>query len=301
MHFVAALDDAPEMRGVLCLFEGVATGAADGYARVSGTPAATLLHLGPGLAQRLGEPPQRAPRARAGGEHRGRPRDLARDLRRAAPEQHRSHSPRPSRAGTGGPRRPNDVARDAADAIAASFGPPGLVATLVLPADVSWSEVATTPCRRGRARARDATALDETTSRLSVKVLSTRRARPRPRRLAHEGAPRARATNRGGHVVATPDRDVSRRSWTAVASVASPERLIYVREFAIDQLKDCRSAHTPRRARAGGLLRLPRARESPRARRREIIDLVAAGEDPHEALAALAEALDAPGPRSSAR
>src|ERR1044071_8729722 len=49
MHFVAALDDAPEMRGVLALFEGVATGAADGYARMTGRPAAVLLHLGPGL------------------------------------------------------------------------------------------------------------------------------------------------------------------------------------------------------------------------------------------------------------
>jgi acetolactate synthase-1/2/3 large subunit len=50
MQFVAGLDEVPEISGVLCLFEGVATGAADGYARVSGTPAATLLHLGPGLA-----------------------------------------------------------------------------------------------------------------------------------------------------------------------------------------------------------------------------------------------------------
>ena len=49
MHFVAALDDVPEMRAVLALFEGVATGAADGYGRMTGTPAATLLHLGPGL------------------------------------------------------------------------------------------------------------------------------------------------------------------------------------------------------------------------------------------------------------
>src|SRR5512143_3174959 len=49
MHFVAALDAVPQMRGVLALFEGVATGAADGYARVTGKPAATLLHLGPGL------------------------------------------------------------------------------------------------------------------------------------------------------------------------------------------------------------------------------------------------------------
>ncbi len=53
MHFVAALDDVPEMRGVLALFEGVATGAADGYARIAGRPAATLLHLGPGLGNGL--------------------------------------------------------------------------------------------------------------------------------------------------------------------------------------------------------------------------------------------------------
>ena len=53
MHFVAALDTVPEMRGVLALFEGVATGAADGYARMAGKPAATLLHLGPGLGNGL--------------------------------------------------------------------------------------------------------------------------------------------------------------------------------------------------------------------------------------------------------
>jgi len=46
MHFVAALDSVPQMRGVLALFEGVATGAADGYARIAGRPAAVLLHLG---------------------------------------------------------------------------------------------------------------------------------------------------------------------------------------------------------------------------------------------------------------
>src|SRR5579859_2153529 len=53
MHFVAALDAVPEMRAVLALFEGVATGAADGYARISDRPAATLLHLGPGLGNGL--------------------------------------------------------------------------------------------------------------------------------------------------------------------------------------------------------------------------------------------------------
>src|ERR1700751_3176327 len=53
MHFVAAVDDVPGMRVFLGLFEGVVTGAADGYARVAGKPAATLLHLGPGMANGL--------------------------------------------------------------------------------------------------------------------------------------------------------------------------------------------------------------------------------------------------------
>ena len=53
MHFVAALDRVEGIRCVLCLFEGVATGAADGYARLAEKPASTLLHLGPGLANGL--------------------------------------------------------------------------------------------------------------------------------------------------------------------------------------------------------------------------------------------------------
>src|SRR5260370_3556178 len=53
MHFVAALDNVPDVRGVLCLFEGVATGAADGYGRMTGKPAAALLPLGPRLTTRL--------------------------------------------------------------------------------------------------------------------------------------------------------------------------------------------------------------------------------------------------------
>ena len=53
MHFVAALDRVPEIRCVLALFEGVVTGAADGYGRMAGKPAATLLHLAPGLGNGL--------------------------------------------------------------------------------------------------------------------------------------------------------------------------------------------------------------------------------------------------------
>ena len=64
MHFVAALDDVPEMRAVLALFEGVVTGAADGYGRMADKPAATLLHLGPGSATASRTCTTRAGRAR---------------------------------------------------------------------------------------------------------------------------------------------------------------------------------------------------------------------------------------------
>src|SRR4029077_8177282 len=53
MHFVAALDKVDAMRCILCLHETVTTGAADGYYRMTGKPASTLLHLGPGLANAL--------------------------------------------------------------------------------------------------------------------------------------------------------------------------------------------------------------------------------------------------------
>ena len=70
MHFVAALDDVPEMRAVLTLFEGVATGAADGYARMAGRPGrhAPAPRAGPG--QRAGQPAQRPPRPDADGQRR---------------------------------------------------------------------------------------------------------------------------------------------------------------------------------------------------------------------------------------
>ena len=77
MHFVAALDRIPGMHCVLGLFEGVVTGAADGYARVTGKPAATLLHCGPGPGQRARQPAQRPPRDDADRQHRRRPGDLS--------------------------------------------------------------------------------------------------------------------------------------------------------------------------------------------------------------------------------
>src|SRR3712207_2929092 len=71
MHFVAALDRVEGLRCVLGLFEGVVTGAADGYARMAGKPASTLLHLGPGLANGLANV-HRSEERRVGKECRSR-------------------------------------------------------------------------------------------------------------------------------------------------------------------------------------------------------------------------------------
>ena len=153
MHFVAALDDVPAMRGILCLFEGVVTGAADGYGRVAGRPAATLLHLGPGLGNGVANLHNarraRTPIVNIVGDH------ATYHARYDAPLQ--SDIASIAGAVSGWYRstaRADDVAADGADAVAAAFGPPGCVATLVLPADASWSESSTGPCPprpRGRA------------------------------------------------------------------------------------------------------------------------------------------------------
>jgi acetolactate synthase I/II/III large subunit len=137
MHFVSALDSVPEMRGVLALFEGVATGAADGYARIAGRPAAVLLHLGPGLANGLANL-HNARRARTpvvvivGAHATGHARydaPLQSDIEALA----RTVSGWVHTSGT-----TRDLAQDAMRAVAAARA--GQIATLVLPADVSWSE-----------------------------------------------------------------------------------------------------------------------------------------------------------------
>ena len=139
MHFVAALDAVPEMRGVLCLFEGTATGAADGYGRMRGAPAAALLHLGPGLGNGLANlhNASRAytPVVAVVGDHATYHKRLDAPL-----ESDIDSLARPVSAWVRRSQRAADVASDAADAVAAASAPPGGVATLILPADVSWTE-----------------------------------------------------------------------------------------------------------------------------------------------------------------
>ncbi len=148
MHFVAALDDVPEMRGVLALFEGVATGAADGYARMSDRAAATLLHLGPGLGNGLANL-HNARRAHSPvlavvGDHAVSHRPYDAQLQSDIETVARNVSTF-VRTSASTPR----LGADALDALAAAYGPPGSVATLILPADVSWSEGGAVASRPG--------------------------------------------------------------------------------------------------------------------------------------------------------
>ena len=139
MHFVAALDRVEGMRCVLFLFEGGATGAADGYARMAGKPASTLLHLGPGLANGLANlhNARRAgsPVVNIVGEHAtyhiAHDAPLTSDIESLA---------RPMSSWVKTSPDSRSVAQDGAAAIAAANIPPGGIATLILPADTAWGE-----------------------------------------------------------------------------------------------------------------------------------------------------------------
>ena len=137
MHFLAALDQTPEIRPVLGLFEGGVTGMADGYARIAGLPALTLLHLGPGFANGIANLHNarraRSPVVNVVGEHAtyhnrwdsALKSDVAGIARPASDWLCTSESAR-------------TVAADGARAVAAATEAPGRIATLILPADAAW-------------------------------------------------------------------------------------------------------------------------------------------------------------------
>ncbi|WP_342325174.1 acetolactate synthase large subunit [Kosakonia sp. BYX6] len=139
MHFVAALDKVQGMRPVLGLFEGVVTGAADGYSRMLGKPACTLMHLGPGLANGV----MNLHNARKASSsivniigdharyHKRYDTPLASDVESIArPVSHWVHTSNSSQT----------IATDGALAVQAARQAPGKIASLILPADVSWEE-----------------------------------------------------------------------------------------------------------------------------------------------------------------
>jgi acetolactate synthase-1/2/3 large subunit len=139
INLVAALDHLPGMRSVLGLFEGVVSGAADGYARMAGKPACTLLHLGPGFANGLANlhnaSRAQVPMVNLVGQHATyhlrHDTPLTSDIEAIARPYSKWLRTSPSSSAVG---------RDAAEAIIAARTAPGQIATLIVPADVAWSE-----------------------------------------------------------------------------------------------------------------------------------------------------------------
>lgn len=139
MHFVSALDRVEGMRCVLGLAETVVSGCADGYARMAGKPAATLLHCGPGLANALANVhnARRAfsPMVNIVGDHATyhRPHDAPLTADTDGLARATSHWVRTGTTAAG-------IAADGAAAAQAAMTPPGQIATLILPADTAWGE-----------------------------------------------------------------------------------------------------------------------------------------------------------------
>jgi acetolactate synthase-1/2/3 large subunit len=191
MHFLAALEN-PGMRSVLCLFEGVATGAADGWYRFKDRPASTLLHLGPGLANGLSNI-HNAKRASSGmvnviGEHSS---------------SHLKYDP-PLTSDIEGLARPlshwvrridsaSSVAWDTASAVAVASEHPGKITTLILPGDNSWQDAGSTcivpPKRAASRKAPDAARVEAIAQVLrsgeaALIILANKASQGRPLQLA---------------------------------------------------------------------------------------------------------------------
>ncbi len=137
MQFVAALDRVAGMRGILCLYEGVCSAAADAYARMHGGPAATLLHLGPGLANSLSNfhnaRKARSPIVSIVGEHATGHRDYDAPLSADIAAFARTVSNEVRTVDS-----PANFGRLASESIAAAVTLPAQIAMLIVPADYSW-------------------------------------------------------------------------------------------------------------------------------------------------------------------
>jgi acetolactate synthase I/II/III large subunit len=293
MHFVAALDDVPAMRGVLCLFEGVATGAADGYGRVAGRPAATLLHLGPGLGNGLANLHNarraRTPVVNVVGDH------ATYHARYDAPLQSEIASIAGAVSGWyRSSARADDVAADGADAVAAAFGPPGCVATLVLPADSSWSESSAGPSA-ARPRRRPAHVAPDTIEEIAKALRSGEQAAL----LLGGSALRAAGLQAASRVATTTGAALLGETFPANlergAGIPAVERLAYLAEMAQAQLDGVRHLILVDAASPVSFFAYPEKASDLVPPGCTVHTLAVPGEDAPDALEALGEVLGAAG------
>ncbi len=237
MHFVAALDSVPQLRPVLALFEGVVTGAADGYARMADKPAATLLHLGPGLTNGLANVhnARRAwsPMVNIVGDHatyhKAFDAPLNSDVEGLA---------KPMTDWLRSSTKPNDVAADVAAAVLAARTAPGQIATLILPADVSWGQAT------AAAKALSVPARAKASDALVDSIAQALRSGDKCVLLLNGLALRERgliaATRVGKQTGARVMCDTFPGRMQRGAGLPAVQRLNYFAEMAADDLKDTR-------------------------------------------------------------
>jgi acetolactate synthase-1/2/3 large subunit len=280
------------MRGVLALFEGVATGAADGYARIAGRPAATLLHLGPGLGNGLANLHNarraRTPMVNIVGDHATYHAQYDAPLQSDIEGVARNVS-----AWIRAPRTADEVAPAAADAVAAAYGPPGQVATLVLPADTAWSEATGTVAIVTPKQ--PATVADSTIADVA-KVLRS----GEPAALLIGGtATRERALVAAARVTAASGAKLLCETFPTRlergAGLPAVERLGYLAEFAQMQLAGLRHLVLVDAAAPVSFFAYPGKASDLVPDGCDVHVLAAAGDDAPGALDALVDALDASG------
>ena len=234
MQMVAAFDREPRVQPVLCLFEGVATGAADGYARMTGKPASTLLHLGPGLSNGSANlhNARRAfsPVINIVGDHATYhckyDAPLSSDIEALA---------KPNSVWVGRAETPDEAVTLAGDAWVASQSAPRGPATLILPADCAWSEAT------GPAQPRSRPALPEVAHDRVDYAASALQAASRPVLLLGSLACTARGLAAAGQIASAgvrvfPDAFVARLP--RGRAHFAPIRLAYFGQAALDQLAD---------------------------------------------------------------
>lgn len=290
MQFVAALDRTPAMRPVLCLFEGVAGGAADGYGRMADRPACTLLHLGPGYGNALAQlhNARRAytPIVNIVGDHatyhRAYDAPLNSDIKTIV---------RPNSLWVASADHADEVAALTAEAVTQSLGPPGGPVSLILPADAAWSPTAR-PLATARASIRPPPS-GETIETIARAVRAARRvvillggAACRDRALAQA----ARLKAAGLQVMA--DTFVARQS--RGAGVFAPSRMPYYGEAALAALEGADLMVLVGTAAPVAFFAYPNRPSVLVPEGCRTLTLATRSEDPVAGLTALADALGAP-------
>ncbi|MCS6924281.1 MAG: acetolactate synthase large subunit [Candidatus Binatia bacterium] len=293
LSLVHALDRCPQLRAVLAVFEGVCTGAADGYTRISGRPALALLHLGPGLANGLANLHNArkagSPVISIVGEHAtwhiAANAPLTSDIATLA---------QPMSCFVRTAARPESVAADMAEVIARAAALPSGPATLILPADVQWARVTTAPLTP---QIPPPTPPDPATIERAARALRAG----------------AAALVLGGRALRTPGLQAAERIARATAcrvlaptfpavmdrgaGLLSPDKIPYPPEPARQLLAPYRTVLLAGAGEPVAFFGYPNGRSGLCAEDADILPLCGATVDPVEALVALADTLGAPAPR----